>query len=93
MLDEPEVWEPWQPEIGRRVQVRLSPECRWSHLVAPPGSMATVVDVLRSREDGGHSYAIEYEDRSIGEPERYCVGEHVCADDWLAAIEMEPVNV
>jgi hypothetical protein len=70
--------------------VKLSGECRWDHLQASAGSAATVVDVLRSPDDGGHSYAIEYDDRTIGEPERYCVGEYVCADDWLAAIEMEP---
>lgn len=86
-----DVWEPWRPEVGQRVTVAISPECRINHLEAPSGAVAVVRDVLRSNEDGGHSYAIEYEDRSIGEPERYCVGEWTCADDWLAATEMEPV--
>lgn len=83
------IWEPWCPEVGQRVLVRHSAECQHTHLIAPVGAVATVVEILWSRDDDGHAYAIQYEDRSIGESERVCVGDYVCADDWLCALELE----
>jgi hypothetical protein len=28
-VDEHQTWEPWQPQVGQRVRLRLSPECSW----------------------------------------------------------------
>lgn len=61
MIDEERrVWEPWVPEIGQRVRVRLSAECqtRMNHASPPPSvSDRTLRDMMRARVDVAARFA------------------------------------
>jgi hypothetical protein len=71
----PAVWEPWQPAVGVRVRVRVSPECaeaghldpnnpeEWGWLSRDTGVVVAVGDArFRSYFPGGHWYAVEMDD-------------------------------
>jgi hypothetical protein len=72
-----DIWEPWQPVIGQRVQVRLNGECPdcadlldlgWN------GERGIVQDVFNENFCNGHRYG-------VATTERYAI---------VAAIELEP---
>lgn len=54
-----EFWEPWQPEIGQRVRVKLNGECQVeAHGAAPPPTVSD--DELRSMMQAGEDVANRY---------------------------------
>lgn len=54
-----DIWEPWVPEIGQRVRVRLSGECRVEkQLVTPPPHVSD--DEVRRRTFAGEDVATIY---------------------------------
>lgn len=84
------VWEPWVPEVGQRVRVRLNgecpcPHCGYSHTLANSPDIVTVTGVdglaicksCHRVVDNGHRFAVRADDGTHG---------------MLAAIEMEPVG-
>jgi hypothetical protein len=101
-----EVWEPWTPEIGQRVRIRVSPECPVVHL-------SRLDDVLRghhtdytgeigvvegiSRYDPNDHEAVSAGDTNDGHD--FYVSDHDLYPDgrwhrvsaFFAAIELEPV--
>ena len=105
MTGEYEVWEPWLPKVGDRVQVRLRGECphtldlKWGHTGChmPCANGATgVVGGIGQRSDAtrGHRYTVYF-----NEPVR-CHNDHpdlrhncYAMEGHYAAIELEPLIV
>lgn len=55
-----DIWEPWQPTVGQRVRVRLSPECKTACVnAAPPPTVMD--DQLRSMMRNGVDVARRYQ--------------------------------
>lgn len=64
------VWEPWRPEIGQRVRIRLSAECqsRGYHAAPPPSvSDDELREMMRARVDVASRYARD--EWSTGHPD------------------------
>lgn len=89
-------WEPWTPEVGQRVRVRLSGECQF----AEQNGGAHTVYIEPFSEDGvigravpavwptaleaGHAYFVAFED-----------GQGAASSGrggWYAAMELEPIG-
>lgn len=101
-MDKREFWEPWRPEIGQWVRVRLSAECNQSWFVTPIHAYGSNVlqldrhpaaldgatgEVIRVVEDdGGHPYLVEFD-----EPVRIRLTARV-AQSLHAALELEPLT-
>jgi hypothetical protein len=77
-----EYYEPWSPEVGQRVRVRLNPECRHfeNNQSDFEGRTGTVIAVLeRGHRDPAHRYRVVLD----GDVWSYWV---------LAAVELEAVE-
>lgn len=95
-----EYWEPWKPEVGQRVRVRLSGECNFKgepasaceefggHWAETNGHVGKVVEIDGSDilSEQGHRYLVHFP-RLFRLPS----GEHFNCSDF-AAIELEPVE-
>ncbi len=58
-MDDSTIWEPWQPEVGARVRVRLSNECRVGcREAAPPPHVSN--DDLRAMMRTGIDVGVLY---------------------------------
>ncbi len=67
-----EIWEPWRPEIGQRVRVRLSAECKTEcHGAAPPPTVSD--DELRTMMRAGEDVSTKYyrDEWIAGHPEGF----------------------
>lgn len=59
-----DIWEPWVPEVGQRVRIRLSAECPFNfgapHLA---GRTGTVVDAVTNERllELGHTHGHRFE--------------------------------
>lgn len=65
-----DIWEPWRPEIGQRVKIRLSAECQVRAFSAspPPGvSDDDLREMMRARVDVANRYA--HDEWRDGHPE------------------------
>ena len=96
-----EFWEPWQPEIGQRVRIRLSAECNVSwcddryrdgHPIEADGATGTVV---KDRPDpplwgATHPYVVVF-DEPIVAPLFADGRESMWHGNYFAAIELEPI--
>jgi hypothetical protein len=81
-----DVWEPWRPEIGQRVRVRLSEECNLiGHAPAEDGAVGMHIEVGREGEPDCHIYAVRF-DPPLTAPRRTIYA------TWYAAIELEPAH-
>lgn len=77
-----EYFEPWQPDVGQRVRIRLNPECRHfaDEHVAFDGRTGTIIGVLdRGHRDAAHRFRVSLD----GDAWSYWV---------LAAAELEPMD-
>jgi hypothetical protein len=75
-------YEPWLPQVGQRVRVRLNPECRHfeNNQTDFEGRVGTVIAVLeRGHRDPAHRYRIVLD----GDVWSYWV---------LAAVELEAIE-
>ena len=97
------VWEPWQPQVGQRVRLRISPECEphhdedfnysWDYSFALPaalrsGHSGTIIGLVGGVfADLGHPYHVEFDD-PIQVP--WWNGGLVATK--CAAIELEPIE-
>lgn len=94
-------YEPWHPQIGQQVRVRLSGECQFTypleytdarlvyHWPQLDGAIGTVIEPQRHEHEchESHRYAVEFRSRVLIE-----AGDipHYCAAQCFAAIELEP---
>lgn len=65
MIDQEEgarLWEPWQPRVGQRVRINVSPECRHAHADSVQGKEGVVAHIL-----GGPGEEIERVNRELTE--------------------------
>ncbi len=96
-----EIWEPWQPEIGQRVQLRLSAECRFrylygnrtEHFPESDGAVGVVESIdgcTPSEHDPSHRYCVRFK------PEHPVVagpnGRGTLSSHCFAAAELVPVD-
>lgn len=91
--DEPAAWAPaWSPQIGERVRVRLSPECRcWQARHEWTPGMEGATGVLRSVVVPGHKthpYVVVFD-----VPVPVGLGDRIQhTEAWFARIELEPAD-
>jgi hypothetical protein len=89
VMDEQRFWEPWTPEVGRRVRVRISPECerhakafdRW-FVPTVQGWFGTVTELPGGRlpnDPRGHVYWVDFGSRRPW-------------GGYFAAVELEPLS-
>lgn len=64
-MSDSDVWEPWVPEVGQRVRVRLSAECRTEFEVARLAGQMTDDEARRRTLAGQDVFAFEDEDESF----------------------------
>ena len=96
-----EFFEPWHPEVGQRVRVRLSGECRapleplsgglrvgatYRHPQEFDGLSGTVIETRdKFYENSGHQYHVQLDTHVWVNGEPFWL-------DHFAAIELEPID-
>lgn len=91
-MSETGFWEPWAPQVGQRVVIRVTPECRqdwgdgpWEHPDWANGLLGTIVRDERTLSGStparlGHPYVVDLDE----------IGPGGTLGLFLAAIELEP---
>lgn len=65
--EQPRFWEPWQPQVGDRVQGRVSAECPANHWTPPGKTVYGIITGYSTAEDG-HNWLIQLDGWPISFP-------------------------
>jgi hypothetical protein len=93
MPDSPSIWEPWSPQVGQRVRIRLNRECRLQmtgHGAWANGLVGVVEAVIHPEGDSitsepGHRFLVVYAQEQI-------VDGRPLGGSRYAAVELEPIK-